>query len=306
MTLEAAWLRRAGTSQELVFCSDSRLSGGETWDRGPKLFQLPRSDALIAFAGATYFALPAVQQLISAIACYPPSVRRSSDLEVAAGHALRVFNEIYSDRRDFPSGGDGGPGADFLLGGWSWRAGKFRLWHIAWSRDAKAFKLNPVRPQKRRPGVLCWFSGSPEAVFDARMSLERTLHSRQWPADQLLDMEPLAIIAEAIRNGEYRDIGGAPQVMKVYRHMNTQQFAVRWPSGKGDVIPHVSGRPLLPYEIAHVPILEPGAWDMEPTAATLPAQDFTAATEVALPTTPSRRATVDNGGPSRPPSGRAN
>ena len=44
MTLVAAWVRSVGTTQELVLATDSRLTGGHTWDCCPKILSLPRGD----------------------------------------------------------------------------------------------------------------------------------------------------------------------------------------------------------------------------------------------------------------------
>lgn len=257
VTLATVWIRSSGSSQELVFASDSRLSGGETWDRGPKVFGLPRSDAAIAFAGHTLFALPAVLHLQSAIAAYPPSQRRSMDLEDAKGHALRVFNEIYADKRDFSSVGDPGPESEFILGGWSWRARRFRIWHLTWSTTSRRWDFRQVTPRRGFEDVWVWFSGSADAVRDARVRLDALLETRRSSGQTSLDLEPLSIVAEAIASGRYRDVGGAPQVTKVYQHMNTQQFAVEWPAAADEAPrPHVGGRPLLPYEVAHLPVIQ--------------------------------------------------
>lgn len=271
MTLIAAWIRASGAARELVFASDSRLSGGETWDRGPKLFGLPRSDAAIAFAGRTLFALPAVLHLQTAISAYPPSQRRSMDIEDAKGHALRVFNEIYSDRRDFPSDGDDGPGAEFILGGWSWRASRFRLWSLKWDVFAREWIFRAIQPRRGAQDVWVWFAGSPEAVEDARISFDQLLKDRQAAGKPSLDLEPLTVIAEAISSGRYRDIGGSPQLLKVYQHMNTQQFAVEW-SGPGSNGPkaHVGGRPLLGYEVAHLPLIRRDQFFSESEASSEP------------------------------------
>jgi hypothetical protein len=256
VTLTAAWIRSSGNSQELVFASDSRLSGGETWDRGPKIIGLARSDAAIAFAGRTLFALPAVLHLQAAIAAYPPSQRRSMDLEDAKGHALRVFNEIYSDRRDFPSDGDPGPESEFILGGWSWRAQRFRIWHLVWEKSSRRWDFRQVSPRRGFADVWVWFAGSADAVRDARLTLDGALRAQRPLSMRSLDMEPLTIIADAIRSEKYRDVGGAPQLTKVYQHMNTQQFAVEWPTeANGTPRPHVGGRPLLPYKVAHLPLV---------------------------------------------------
>lgn len=100
MTFSATWVRAVGDTQELLFAADSRLSGGETWDRCPKIFRLPRTDCLIAFSGGTSYAFPMLLQLINSIGSYRPSTRREVDITLVKSHALRIFNEMYEDVRD--------------------------------------------------------------------------------------------------------------------------------------------------------------------------------------------------------------
>ncbi len=191
-------------------------------------------------------------QLIASIDAYPPSKRRSSDLEDTNGHVVRVLNEMYSNR-EVPAG-DEDPMAEFILGGWSWRASSFRIWHVNWDPNMKQFQSKAIRPLTHRPGAWFWFAGSKDAVFDARLKLEGMLHASGAPSDAPLDLQPLTIIAKYCQDRTFRDVGGAPQVAKVYQHMNTKQFAVSWkqdPTGPASL--HLAGRPLLSYEIAHLP-----------------------------------------------------
>lgn len=53
MTLCVAWIRAKNSVEELIFATDSSLTGGEKWNQGIKLFELPRPDCLICFAGRT-------------------------------------------------------------------------------------------------------------------------------------------------------------------------------------------------------------------------------------------------------------
>src|ERR1019366_314181 len=68
MTLSMAWIRTVGSHEELVFASNSRLSGGADWDSCPKLMLLPRGDSLIGFAGSTLDAYPLMLQFRNWIA----------------------------------------------------------------------------------------------------------------------------------------------------------------------------------------------------------------------------------------------
>jgi hypothetical protein len=67
MTLCVAWVRQADSNDELVFATDSAMTGGEKWNSGIKLFELPRKDCLLCFAGSTFRACPLIVHLISSI-----------------------------------------------------------------------------------------------------------------------------------------------------------------------------------------------------------------------------------------------
>jgi len=56
-----------GSVTEMIVASDSRLSGGQAWDGNPKILMLPRSDAVLAFAGYTGVAYPLMIQAYNAI-----------------------------------------------------------------------------------------------------------------------------------------------------------------------------------------------------------------------------------------------
>ena len=67
MTLAVVFRRRVSAHYELVFGADSRLTGGQTNDQAQKILQLPREDALLAFAGDTKYAYPLMMQVNSSI-----------------------------------------------------------------------------------------------------------------------------------------------------------------------------------------------------------------------------------------------
>ncbi len=169
MTLVAIWPRQQASTAELVVASDSRLTGGVTFESGPKLFPLPRGDSVIAFAGDTWFTYPLIIQL----------------------KFTRPLKSLH--------------GAVFLGSG---RAEAFR-------------RLGRMLPSRKRGG--------------------RTQLPRQ------LGWEPFDILRDVIREGVDVSVGGAPQIVKVYRHMNSMTYAVPWRMG-GNTTITLLGRPLLKYE----------------------------------------------------------
>jgi hypothetical protein len=69
-------------------------------------------------------------------------------------------------------------------------------------------------------------------------------------------MEPFEVLRDIIRAQKFFSVGGPPQLVKVYEHMNTLPFAFYWPdkaSGKVTAL----GRPLMDYEVASWPVLDP-------------------------------------------------
>ena len=259
MTLSVAWIRTVGTVEELVFASDSRLRAGQAWDCCPKIMTLPRTDCLISFAGLTDYAYPLMLQMIRSIEFYPPSLNRRTDVAVAKGHTLRVFNQMRTLIHDFPTGQDrpGDPATHFLFGGFSWRRQQFRIWTLHYDPDIDKFTYRPTSdwPGQKHGRKNVAFAG--DVVDDARERLISLLRRRRKLTGGGFDMEPFEVLRDMIRSGDYPSVGGAPQIAEVYKYMRTQFFAVRWPDNSG--VPHALGRPALSYEIFEAPIINPDA-----------------------------------------------
>ncbi|MNJ74399.1 hypothetical protein D3C77_713260 [compost metagenome] len=83
-------------------------------------------------------------------------------------------------------------------------------------------------------------------------------------------MAPAAAFFEVLSSEKFRDIGGAPQVTKVYEHMNLQHFGVYWPPNvpneEQDIF--LRGRRLKSYEVLDHP------WVYDPTLTKLWWHDF--------------------------------
>jgi len=95
MTVAAAWIRTIRDCEELVFVSDSRLSGdGRILDVCPKIMTLPRTDCAVCFGGETEHAFPMLLQLALAIDAYAPARRGSLDLSALKKHALKIFDSM--------------------------------------------------------------------------------------------------------------------------------------------------------------------------------------------------------------------
>ncbi|WP_144160663.1 hypothetical protein [Paraburkholderia sp. BCC1885] len=283
MTITAAWVRTLKNCKELVIVTDSRLNGAKKMDCGQKVITLPRSDAFICFAGSTEWAYPLMHQVANAISTYEKSATRAQDITVLKSHVLKVFEDLLETVHD-ASGDEGIPSAKFLFGGYSWVRKEFLIWRIHFHvpklhhppkgrqeqartvADESRFVAEPV---KKWCGQSWIFSGDTEYEDDARRRLALLLQSRGKAPHQVsdfkFDWEPFEVIRDMLRDVESNPflsrtahIGGAPQVLKVYEHLNSRYLGVDWkrPDGSGSNV-YVCGRRTLGYETPALWVLDP-------------------------------------------------
>lgn len=258
MTLVAAWVRTVRDVKELVVASDSRLGGGFRWDSCPKIFPLARSDSIIAFAGDTDWSYPLMVQLDNAISIFARSRDRALDLQEMKTYALKVFNDMHREFRRPAHPSLGEAKVEFILGGWSWIGGEFRIWHCAYSKGRKKFVARGAPTWGGTPLVFMGEAFAREAYARLRHLLFKV---QGYGHEELkLNYEPFEVLRDMLRSaGPESDIGGPPQVFKAYQHMNVRGLGVWWPSkGHGRVA--YGGRILRDYERGdNVAILDPDA-----------------------------------------------
>jgi len=267
MTLCIAWLRSLGDAEELLIASDSRLRMGCAWDCGPKIMTLPRSDAAICFAGHTYDAYPLMIQMANAIASHPPSRSRAMDLCDMKGHTVRVFNHMRAQIHDLPNNQTTAdpPDAYFILAGYSWRKQRFYIWRLHHDASIGKFTYSPVRLWSSVRGKKqIGFAG--DYVPEAKERLIDLLRARKRLTVGGFDMEPFEVLRDMIRDGQHPHIGGPPQMVKIYRHMNVKPYAIYWPNREAGSL-SLLGRPLLDYEVTQGLVLDPDTLVMEPCPA---------------------------------------
>jgi hypothetical protein len=235
MTISIAWVRKVGTIEELVVASDSRLSFGCRWDCCPKVLALPRGDAVISFAGNTLYAYPVMLQVVSAVSQHPRLLRRGMNLDDLKGHLLRVLNGMVSLIHDLPSNADSEPDTSFLFGGWSWNRNRFKVWLLHYDANLNKFIF---RPTSRWTGLnrdkVFAFTGDYKAEYKQR--LIALLRKKKKLESGGFDMEPLETLRDMLRDASFDLIGGAPQIMKVYKSSSTRPYAVFWPNKAGAAV----------------------------------------------------------------------
>lgn len=259
MTLSLAWIRRIGEAHELVFASDSRLSGGQNWDGCPKIFTLPRGDSMIAFAGSTLDAYPLLLQFRNWVEFDARARSRERDISDIKKRMRRMFMDMRLHISDLPAGATEADPYDceLIFGGWSWKSGQFKVWRFHWVNALSRYDFEPVgshlKVSKNQPVV---FAGTRAATQEARERIVEILKKKGILGQPMLDMEPFEVLRDIIREGCYHDVGGPPQIAKVYRHGNSQPFAVQWPTSVGSSMTFL-GRPLFEGERMAAPALDP-------------------------------------------------
>lgn len=287
MTLAMAWIRNRQNYEELVFCSDSRLRFGCAWDACQKVFPLPRGDCAITFAGDTKFAYPFVHAAMNAVSLHQGSRRRQVDITVVKPFLLRAINSMLNDISDFRQGETDyeEPELRMAFGGYSWLQKRFILWKFHFNPGEREFQHAEVSPWRglgsdRRLLIL----GDPEASRSAIKRAERINGEKPVASEDVqeiaksrlielldarnirdgtgLDMEPFEVLRDMLRDSVSPYVGGSPQLVKVYQHLNTQPFGIRWPSSDSTSIA-ILGRVLAHGEKAHVPVLNPDSLEIE-------------------------------------------
>ena len=263
MTLCVSWIRQADNSEELIFATDSTLTGGERWPNGIKLFELPRKDCLLSFAGSTFRAYPLVLNLVSSIQFDKHLESPSTNISEVLNYISEQFTSLIKTIVKEVEGEDIHDlrgSAKFLFGGWDWQEGVFRLWNLYYSKDAQGFLFDELTNDDSKTRFYTFLG-------DAQIDIEKEANDRfkkllldEERMDLKLDMEPLTILREIALDKSIREVGGSLQIAKVYKSNRTEFFGILWPSSDGK--PHFQGREYLPMNKPAVRYLNPDTFEI--------------------------------------------
>lgn len=263
MTITIAWERKLPGTSELLFCSDSRLSGGGNIDVCQKVFALPREDSVVGFCGSTLIAFPIINQFLSYVRHYKKSLDRALDGSELPRRFASLANRFllsYIDPVDLRSELIE---TSFLLGSWSWRLARPVISQIRYDGGPKNFVASyPRFPRAKSAGLhrtsqFAMIGDFRPQYFQSLADVMDTARSDRF------DMEPFTALVRMLadptftdRNGAMRGrIGGAPQLLKVYPFFRTIEFGVYWPNrAKGKL--HLNGRELFDYEKVSIPQID--------------------------------------------------
>lgn len=253
MTIAISWIRTVSRTQELVVCTDSRLTGYGKWDCAPKLIPLSRGDCAIAFAGSTLYAYPILLQAMAVVKQHPRVESRAMDLLELKGHLIRVLNSMISQLVELPEKED--PPVQFLFSGWSWRNSAFVSWVLHFDPHIARFTHRPTRGWSG-PNQAKHLSFIGDHFDEFREILLSKLRETGKISSGSFDMEPFEALRDLLRQKDHHAIGGAPQLVKIYRHANATPHAIYWPNRDTGRV-SILGRPLLDYEASQYPLLDP-------------------------------------------------
>ena len=266
MTLVVSWTRKTNTGRELWVMSDSRLSGGKCWDYGPKIFGAGRSDAVMAFAGNTAWSYPLISQVTSYVESFVNLRERVIDFIDAQEKIIRMLNESLRFVSDAAVPSEEVPDCTFIFAGYSARKKDFIINKIVFHSRRKKFE---IRSAKKINGELLAVIGDkgPVSAISRRISERVKKHT---DTDLKLDMLPSEVFFDVLSSNRFLEIGGAPQLTKVYQHMDQKHFGVYWPSE----LPveeqkiYLRGRELGKYEVLDHP------WVFDPSEGKFYWHDF--------------------------------
>ena len=108
------------------------------------------------------------------------------------------------------------------------------------------------------------FAIAGDSIPEAKKRIVELLKAKNKLQGGGLDMEPFEVLRDMIRDGSDPRIGGSPQIVKIYRHMNANAYPAWWPdraSGRVTLL----GRPLLDYERTQMLVLNPDTVETEST-----------------------------------------
>jgi hypothetical protein len=261
MTLVAAWTRTTRTGRELWVMSDSRLSGGKFWDYGPKIFGIGRSDAVIAFAGDTSWTYPLIAQISSYVESFVNLRDRTIDLAEAYDRILQMLNESLSFISEPAHPSLSVPDCSFIFAGYSVRRKGFFIRRIVFHPIRGRFEGRHARDVGEESIAVIGDKG-PVGAIARRLSDHLKDGKRARPT---LDMAPAEALFEVISSKRFPEVGGAPQVAKVYQHLSQKHFGVYWPPDLPTDKQHIylRGRRIGRFDVLDHP------WVFDPSAAKL-------------------------------------
>ena len=265
MTITVAWVRQNKNTSELLVASDSRLRAYGAIDQAQKLFRLERGDCCLGFCGDAQIAYPLFIQVGTTLNNFIRTRTRAEDITDITDTIGRVLNSLV-DSWDLTESEKAEQLANtkILFAGWSWKHLRFDIGFF--EADGSLFTFHHRKMRMPHP----WREKQRSVVFigdyerEYRSALDDILtqrHGSQKTATETIkavnfDYEPIEALHLLLKRASTLDklpfIGGAPQMLKVYRHGNDLPIGIRT-----DAEHHfLFGRRLFDWEKTGYPILD--------------------------------------------------
>ena len=236
MTLCAAFIRQTNETEELVFATDSCLTGGEKWKHGIKLFELPRKDCLLCFAGSTIRAYPLILNLVSSIHLDKYLQSSAARVDEVLEYLSDLFTELVKNIVSEIQGEDIHElrgGAKFLFGGWDWGKNRYRVWKLYYSSQVEGFIFDELNTDLSKKRFYTFLGDPSPEIEEEALSAYKKLVFDEDKQDDPIDMEPLKILRDISLNKQIREVDGSLQIAKIYKSNRTEFFGIYWESSKG-------------------------------------------------------------------------
>lgn len=235
MTLCTAYIRQVNDTEELIFATDSCLTAGEKWKHGIKLFELPRRDCLLCFAGDTIRAYPLILNMVSSIQFDEYLRSASATLEDVLEFLTEMFTKLVNTISEVKKEDlhEQRGSAEFLFGGWDWEKGCFRVWKLSYTKDIEGFiSLELTNDSSQTSFYTFMGNASVDVVKKANLDFAKIM-AEENGYGRKLDMEPLRVLSMISLDKSIREVDGSLQIAKIYKSSRTEFFGIYWESSKG-------------------------------------------------------------------------
>lgn len=246
MTLCIAWVRKTTQKEEICLISDSCFSGGQRFLAAPKIFPLERGDCAIACAGDTTYSFPIAEHIRQAISLNQGLRDRSIDFSDFVHSVVDIANKVLAQESEEQKC-TVGPGFTMIIAGYSWKMKKPIIQEMLFDAHKKLMRLHTPKSIKKTP-----FAVIGDHVSEVRHDIFEMLTAEGVTDHDHIDMQPLKVLMKYIEDPAIREIGGHPQMVKIYPFMRVLPYGF---IDKDRQI-YYFGRPLMHYETFPYPMID--------------------------------------------------
>ena len=257
MTICVSWIRRVGRAKELMLASDSLLNGGGDFMEAPKIFPLRRGDCAIACAGDTSYSFPIVTHILQSIELNVKSSTRAQDFTDLVHYFEELMNSCLASVVNPISDKDKGPDFQMLFVGYSAKLKDFRMVVFQYDKNRKIMKRSTEKTLKKNKVAVIGDKGVARKgelnlVSKYRRELFLRLEADGIGDNGFIDMQPLDVLDNFIKDGQYRTVSGHLQMLKICDFMSILPYAIMEDNNPENI--YYMGRKLMNYETFPYPI----------------------------------------------------